>query len=142
MDTTISTSVTSGTGREVQARHGNASACQNCGEPITPKHGSRRQRYCNGRCKDEARRNRNNAICGRARYPSGPVPRSVKNSHANSNGCKAGLAGRGSVDKALWQHIVTVEVTNGHHWSPSVSTDGVKSEVTMLRPRALREVAS
>ena len=119
-------------------RHGNAASCQNCGAPITPKRGSRRQRFCNSRCKDEARRNRNNAICGRARYPSGPVPRSVKNSHANSSTCKAGLAGRGSVDKALWQHIVTVEVINGHHWSPSVSSDGVASEVTTLRPRMLR----
>ena len=38
------------------------------------------------------------------------------------------------------KHIVTVEVINGHRWSPSVSTDGVASEVTTLRPRALREV--
>ena len=140
METISTRRVTNGSGRDAQVRHGNAASCQNCGEPIIPKRGSRRQRFCNSRCKDEARRNRNNAICGRARYPSGPVPRSVKNSHANSNGCKADFAGRGSVDKALWRSIVELEVYAGRDWSEVVSSDGVVSQVAMLWPRALRGV--
>ena len=123
-----------------KAHHGNAVTCQNCGEPIIPKRGSRRQRFCNSRCKDEARRNRNNAICGRARYPSGSMPRSVKNSHANSNGCKADFGGRGSVDKALWRAIVETEVFAGRDWHEVTSADGVVSQVAVMRPRVLRGV--
>jgi hypothetical protein len=118
--------------------HGNAAACANCGKSLTPKRGSRRQRFCNGRCRDQARRSRNNAVCGRARYPSGPVPRSVKNPPEISNDCKPHFAGRGSVDKALWHDIVELEVFAGRTWCEIVSADGVVSQVAVLRPPVLR----
>jgi hypothetical protein len=35
-------------------RRGNAATCRTCGKPLTPKPGSRRQRYCGGRCKKRA----------------------------------------------------------------------------------------
>ena len=55
-------------------RHGNAASCQSCGKPLTPKRAARRQRFCNSRCKDEARRGRNNVIWG---VPAIPVARAT-----------------------------------------------------------------
>lgn len=136
METISTRRVTNGSGCDAQVRHGNASTCQSCGEPITPERGSRRQRFCSRSCKKRSYSN--------AKYASATPPadrgRSVKNSHANSNGCKAGLAGRGSVGKALWRSIVETEVFANRAWSEVVSADGVRSEVTALRPRALRGV--
>ena len=137
-------------------RHGNAAVCAMCGEPLSPKRGSRRQMFCSARCRDAARRARNSAASGYsrpkhetragalkngARYPRSPVPRSVKNPPVNSIACKTDFRGRGCVDEALWQRIVAAEVIGPHHWTTTVSSDGVVSEIAQLRPRALREPA-
>ena len=79
-------------------------------------------------------------FCGATRYPCQAKPRKLENSHANSNGCKAGFAGRGPVDKALWRSIIELEVYAGRDWHETISSDGVMSQVATLRPRALREV--
>jgi hypothetical protein len=50
--------------RGVARRNGNASTCEACGAPLRPKRGSRRQKYCSYRCRDEARRGRNFANSG------------------------------------------------------------------------------
>ena len=121
-----------------QLRHSNA--CQNCGKLAAAKHTGRKPRYCSDRCRDAHRRHRNFEVCGTTRYPCQAKPRNAENSRDTSGTSQADFGGRGSVDKRLWWHIVTIEVINGHHWSPSVSSDGVASEVTMLRPRALRGV--
>jgi hypothetical protein len=135
-------------------RHGNAAVCAMCGEPLTPKRGSRRQMFCSARCRDAARRARNSAASGYSRpktrnarrcvkkrcpLPRSPVPRSVKNPPVNSIACKTDFRGRGCVDEALWQRIVAAEVIGPHHWTTTVSSDGVVSEIAQLRPRALRE---
>ena len=39
-------------------RAGNAVACERCGKALTPKRGSRRQRYCSDDCKQAARKAR------------------------------------------------------------------------------------
>ena len=116
-------------------RNGNSATCLNCAGPITPKRGSRRQRFCCDRCRDEARRSRNNAICGRARYPSGPVPRSVENSRDNSSTCNGGFGGRASARR----RAIQVEIIDAHAWTRVTSHDGVAGWLTRLRPRALRE---
>ena len=120
-------------------RHGNA--CQNCGKPVAAKHTGRKPRYCSDRCRDAHRRQLNFDFCGATRYPCQAKPRNAENSHANSNGCRGALAGRGSVGKALWRSIVELEVYAGRDWSEAVSSDGVAYRVATLRPRALREVA-
>ena len=52
------------------------------------------------------------------------------------------MAGRAPVAKALWRSIVELEVYGGRDWHETISSDGVRSKVTTLRPRALREGAS
>jgi hypothetical protein len=39
---------------QLHHRNGNAAACQGCGGPIIPQRGSRRQRFCNRRCRERA----------------------------------------------------------------------------------------
>ena len=60
-------------------RNGNLLNCQNCGRPLRPKRGSRRQTYCGCRCRSEARRNRNFVASGHTRYPGQASARSVDN---------------------------------------------------------------
>jgi hypothetical protein len=129
------------------ARH--AATCADCGCTIVLKHTGRKPQYCSARCRDAHRRQLNFDFCGTtraavtkpARYPCQAKPRNTKNSPAISSVCKPSLAGRASIGKALWRNIVEVEVFAGRDRREVTSSDGVKSEVTMLRPRALREVA-
>jgi hypothetical protein len=142
-----------GTSHQLQVHRGNAATCQRCGKPLAAKRTGRKPRYCSARCRDAHRRQLNFDFCATtraaitgafknpARYPHQAKPRNAKNSPAISSGCRANLAGRGSVDKALWRSIVEREVFAGRDWREVTSSDGVKSEVTMLRPRPLREVA-
>jgi hypothetical protein len=120
-------------GRHTQAlsrRNGNDSTCAVCGEAITPKRGSRRQRYCSDRCRDDARRARNFEISGRTRYPTTRNPRSVKNSYAKSTACEAAFVGRAPAAKAP---IVTAGL--GLHAGPQPSD---QPERAKLIGRALR----
>jgi hypothetical protein len=103
-------------------RHGNAGACTVCGKLINPKRGSRRQRYCSYRCRDEARRTRNFAVSATTRRGSQAIPRSVENKPINSNGCKADFAGRGSSPSSRKlriegpRDIIEAEVFRGREW--------------------------
>jgi hypothetical protein len=83
---------------QVQGRAGNASACATCGERLRPKRGSRRQRYCSYRCRDEARRARNFANLATTRRGSPAMPRSVENNGATSKPCEARFADRAPVE--------------------------------------------
>ena len=111
-------------------QHGNSTRCAVCGAALHPKRASRRQRFCSDRCRDEDRRARNFAKIGRARYPHSGVPRSVKNSAANSSTSKGEIAGRGSA--IPWQRIIETEVIEAHAWEPVTSTDGVVCQVARL----------
>jgi hypothetical protein len=69
------------------------------------------------------------------------IPRNAKNNINNSKDCRPVFAGRGSADwRLLWRQIVEIEVIAGRGWREVISRDGVKSEVAVLRARALREV--
>jgi hypothetical protein len=73
-------------------RNGNARTCASCGATIKPKRGSRRQRYCDARCRSLARRERNFSATG---HTGQGAARSVKISPAISNTRKGENAGRG-----------------------------------------------
>ncbi len=78
--------------------NGNATRCDHCGAPLHPKRGSRRQKFCSYRCRDEARRARNYAIFGSARRGSQGIPRSVQNIDAKSKACKADFGDRAPLE--------------------------------------------
>jgi len=77
-------------------RNGNLLNCQNCGRPLRPKRGSRRQTYCGYRCRNEARRNRNFVGSGHTRYPGQANARSVDNPPLLSMACEGHFGSRGS----------------------------------------------
>src|SRR6516164_2303458 len=116
-------------------RAGNAVCCQKCGKPLHPKRGSRRQRYCSYKCRDEARRSRNFAVSASTRRGSQGIPRSVENQPTVSNGYKADfVAGRASsiVGPA---RVIETEIIAGRIWEPVVSPDGICCEVARYRTR-------
>jgi uncharacterized protein (UPF0248 family) len=113
-------------------RHGNSAWCAVCRVAINPKRASRRQKYCSPRCRDEARRRRNFAEFAKVRYPSGGVPRPVKNSVVNSASSKGEFAGRGAA--IPWHRIIEVEVVHPHVWARVVSANGVVCQVAQLAP--------
>lgn len=75
-------------------RAGNSRYCECCGQRLQPKRGSRRQRFCNSRCRDANRRARNHAVFGTARGGSQAIPRPVENNPVKSNGCNGHFDGR------------------------------------------------
>jgi hypothetical protein len=79
---------------DIKLRAGNARCCECCGQRLQPKRGSRRQRFCNSRCRDEARRARNHAVFGTARRGSQAIPRSVENNRVKSNACNGHFDGQ------------------------------------------------
>jgi len=110
-------------------RAGNAFVCSNCGAPLNPKRGSRRQLYCSNRCRDEARRTRNFAVSGATRRGSPAIPRSVENRPLVSTSCKNGFAGR-TPSIIGPQIVIETEIIAGRIWRSVVSPDGVCCEVT------------
>ena len=115
-------------------RAGNALCCQKCGKPLHPKRGSRRQRYCGYKCRDEARRSRNFAASASTRRGSQAIPRSVENQPLVSNGYKADFVGRASsiVGPAK---VIATEIIVGRSWESAVSPDGVPCMVASYRTR-------
>ena len=113
-------------------RHGNAGACTVCGKLINPKRGSRRQRYCSYRCRDEARRGRNFAVSATTRKGSPAVPRSVENRPLVSNGYKADFVVRPPciVGPAI---VIEREIIAGRSWESVTSPDGVCCQVARYR---------
>ena len=109
-------------------RNGNSANCSNCGEPLNPKRGSRRQRFCSYRCRDEARRNRNFATFATTR-PA--IPRSVQNNVAASTACvlenRDQASGIGGPRK-----VIMVELVARRTWRDVISVDGVRCQVTRL----------
>jgi predicted nucleic acid-binding Zn ribbon protein len=114
--------------------------CVNCGRALKRKHTGWKRRFCSDRCRDQARKGRKSAFRGTVLGGSSRQPRNAGNSGTISKTCKPVLSGRASVDPQLWRAIVEVEVFAGRDWREVTSGDGVKSEVAVLRPRALREV--
>jgi hypothetical protein len=99
---------------ESRKRNGNCATCANCSEPLHPKRGSRRQRFCSYRCRDEARRNRNFQFFATTRSA---IPRSVQNNRVGS------VAWRGDFgDRPLPLNLV-----GGHRWP-----DGIPVERELL----------
>jgi hypothetical protein len=103
-------------------RNGNARTCLACGTAIKPQRGSRRQRFCDSRCRSLARRERNFLATG---HTGKGAARSVKISPAISNTRKGENADRAfpinlvggyrwprrqAVDAELARTIVRIEI--------------------------------
>lgn len=113
------------------ARNDRRVQCQICGADIAAKHTGRRRQFCSRRCRKAAQRLKNDG-----RYPPSGASRNAENSLAISIACKGDLAGRGSA--ICGPHdVVEVELIGGRAWWEVTSIDGVKSQVSVLRPRAL-----
>ena len=113
--------------------------CAVCGRGLVVKHTGRKRRFCSDRCRDRARQDRNYAFRETVRGQGSAIPRNAGNFLAISSGCKPVSAGRGYVDPQLWHAIVEVEVFAGRAWHEVISRDGVRSQVSVLRLRALQE---
>jgi hypothetical protein len=113
-------------------RAGNAAACATCGEPLTPKRGSRRQRFCCYRCRDEARRTSNFALSGVTRRGSQGIPRSIENNDEKSIACKADFGHRASAISGPTR-VIDREIVAGRNWQPVISPDGVNCSVARRR---------
>jgi hypothetical protein len=111
-------------------RAGNARCCANCGRPINPKRSSRRQRYCNYRCRDEARRARDFA----GRYPAQAIPRSVENRPLVSNTCKGDFADR-AYSISGPHDVIASELIAGRDWRSVISADGIPCKVAQVAAR-------
>lgn len=116
--------------RPLPSRNGNAATCQTCGEQIAPKRGSRRQRFCSLRCKRRSYSDQKRVSA----TPPADRGRSVENTFAFSNGCKAKNAGRAfplnllggyrwpdalPVDAKTFRKIVRAEI-GGETWVPTM----------------------
>ena len=117
-----------------------SAVCASCGRALEARHAGRKRRYCSDRCRDANCRQLNFEFCGTTRYPCQAKPRNAKNSQDTSSTSQADFAGRGCADKRLWCSIIETEIFSGRDWREVISSDGVRSEVTTLRPRALRGV--
>ena len=113
-------------------RAGNAVCCQKCGKPLHPIRGSRRQRYCSYKCRDEARRSRNFAASASTRRGSQAIPRSVENRLLVSDGYKADFVVRPPciVGPAI---VIEREIIAGRSWESVTSPDGVCCQVARYR---------
>jgi predicted nucleic acid-binding Zn ribbon protein len=114
--------------------------CAVCGSVLIRKHTGRKPRFCSSRCRDRARKSRKSAFRGTILGVGSRRPRNAGNSCATSKACKPIFAGRGSAGwRFLWHQIIEIEVFASRDWRQVISRDGVRSDVAVLRPRALRE---
>jgi hypothetical protein len=113
-----------------QRRAGNAKCCQHCGRAFHPKRGSRRQRFCSYRCRDEARRARDFV----GRYPTQANPRSVENRALVSMACKGDFADLAYSISAP-PDVIATELIAGQDWRSIVSPDGVFCKVASIGNR-------
>jgi hypothetical protein len=123
-----------------RGRAGNLARCANCGAALAPRRGSRRQKFCGGRCRDAARRARNHARFLATRYPYGPKPRSVRNRPLSSTDCNGVFANQPRRINVAPRVVIDVELFAGRDWSTSVSPDGVICKI--CRPRTSAETAA
>ena len=120
---------------QLHHRNGNAAACQACGGPIIPKRGSRRQRFCNRRCREKAVQRFKKPI-----RPGTPdIRRSVQNSADRSINYFRENRGRGSAIRGP-RHVIKAEIADAHKWLEVVSSDGICCQVAMLRPPSLQRI--
>jgi hypothetical protein len=115
-------------------RNGNACVCADCGKPLASKRGSRRQRFCDSRCRKRA----HSALKWPDRYRTPGTGRSVENNGDNSKACNGHSGGRGS-DTGLWRQVIQTEILDAHIWREEISDDGVRGFATQLRQSALVE---
>jgi hypothetical protein len=113
---------------ETKLRAGNARCCACCGRKLQPKRNSRRQRYCNSRCRNEARRARDFA----GRWGSDGLPRSVENSPLISTACNDDFADRGYSISGP-PEIIQTEIVAGRVWRSVTSPDGVVCKVAAIK---------
>jgi hypothetical protein len=119
--------------QEARRRNGNAATCANCGAPLSPRPGSRRQRYCGDACRQIAFRAKKWA----SRYERPDPLRSTRNNRAISTPYKADsgdrppavIEGRGIAGPPK---VIAVEVFGGREWHRTTSPDGVVCEVARL----------
>jgi hypothetical protein len=112
-------------------RAGNAFVCTNCGVPLNPKRGSRRQLYCSYRCRDEARRARNFAASASTRRGSPAIPRPVENNDGRSRTYRTDFRDRASHICGP-RVVIEVEVAGRSNWAETISVDSVRTEVAQL----------
>jgi hypothetical protein len=87
---------------QARGRGGNAPTCASCGQALSPKRGSRRQRYCNDACRKRAARAEKWADRYKTPDPSG----SVENNGVASTACRAGVGDRAPLEI----------LGHGHRW--------------------------
>jgi hypothetical protein len=111
----------------LQGRAGNEISCANCGEPLRPKRGSRRMRFCCDACRQSAFRARKWA----SRYEGARPLRPVRNTTAGSRTCKGNFGDRGSGVRGPLR-VMERELFDSLLWRPVVSPDGVRTEIARL----------
>jgi hypothetical protein len=114
-----------------RGRAGNLACCEACGAALSPRRGSRRQKFCSYRCRDEARRARNYTRFSATRYPNKEKPRSVQNQPLHSRDCKDVFADRPSRINAVPRAVIDRELFAGAEWVTVTSPDGVTCKVRL-----------
>ena len=112
-----------------RGRAGNLACCEACGAALSPLRGSRRQKFCSYRCRDEARRARNYARFSATRYPSKGKPRPVENRPLHSRDCGGVFADRPHRINAVPRAVIERELFAGAEWVTVTSPDGVTCRV-------------
>jgi hypothetical protein len=115
-------------------RAGNLLRCAVCGAALAPRRGSRRQKFCSYRCRDEARRARNHAKFSATRYPCQGKPRSVQNRPLSSKDCESVFADRPLRINAVPRAVIELELFAGREWLTVTSPDGVICMTTERTP--------
>jgi hypothetical protein len=112
--------------------------CAACGRRV--ERTARGQLYCGTRCRKRA--NYAKAIA-EGRFGARPAQDTAlgTNPPKKLNGANQFGAGksRSSIPPNLLREVIETEVFAGHSWCPVLSSGGVYCEVSILRPRALRD---
>ena len=112
-------------------RAGNARTCIVCGSAIKPRRGSRRQKYCCYRCRDEARRARNFEVFATTRRVGASIPRSGGNNQSNPRACNGHFGDR-TFGILAPRAVIQAEVFGNRRWRRVTSPDGVTCDVSHL----------
>lgn len=110
--------------------------CAACGRQVSRK--TRHQRFCSTRCRKQGfyAENVRQGVFNPHSGPSGPLgTRALKNVRKFKRLRGAKPASNPGIQGP--RAVLQAEVIDGHDWVPVVSSDGVKSAQTFLRPPAL-----
>lgn len=113
--------------------------CPVCGESFARKLSGRRKKYCSDQCRLESHRTNRKAVQrlkNGARYPHEGLQRNDAKSACGPDTFLAGFAGR-PPDICGPRDVIAIELDR--EWTETTSTDGVRSFVSIIRPRALRD---